>query len=225
MVSDSALSWPEDPVKLRPESLSLLQFLIAFIPFGLLLIGAFSPEVLGPLHLNETKATIWGTTVMLLAALSLSPFGVMSRRAANVAVLYWSFGLLIFLVHVYLTVFLIFHGPLDEFERQGPLLATTNFLVTAWWTLDVVLIWLIGYRSRGLARAHAAAQVFIFLVFADGLLARGGRVHILGIVFTATVLASLGAWLLALVSRHIQTNHRLSQSATVAMANPRVWQR
>jgi hypothetical protein len=220
MIPGSALSWFDDPViRFRPECLSLLQFLVAFIPFGLLLLGTFSPDALGLLHLNETKAAIWGTTAMLLGALSLSPFGTASRRIANVAMLYWSFGLLIFLVHVYLTVFVIFDGPVDAFDRQGRLIAIP-FLVTAWWTVDVVLIWLTGSWSRGLARAHDAGQVFIFLVFADGLLARSGRVHILGIAFTATVLDSLGAWLLAMLARHVQATHRPSQSAAVALAEP-----
>lgn len=164
--------------------------------FGLLLIAALSKPRLGPgLHLNEIRATLWATTVMLMAAMVLAPYSAWSRVIAHLSGLYWTFGLLMFLIHLYLGVFTAFDGFGDTVEGVGALAVGFTCLLIGWWCLDVALIWLFGYSRRGIRSVHNATQVFVFLVFAGGLISHTGPVQNLGLVFAMGVFASLAIWL------------------------------
>lgn len=188
---------------LRPNQVTLLQFSAVFIPFGLLLVFAMLwPEVTGALQLNRTKATIWCTSLILIPALALAPFRSASQPTTNLAVLFGLFAYLLFLVHAYLAVLIIFDGIADTWAQMGPLIAGTNFALVILWGLDLVLILSVSYPPRWLVIAHAAVQVFVFLVFAITLIAlRGGPVRGLGIVFTAALIASSGIRLLVRTRR------------------------
>ena len=164
--------------------------------FALLLIVALSKPRLGPgLQLNEIRATIWAATVMLMAAMVLAPYSAWSRVIANLSGLYWTFALLMFLVHLYLGVFTAFDGFGDTVERVGALAVGFTCLLIGWWCFDVVLIWVFGYSRRRVRPVHNATQVFVFLVFAGGLLSDSGPTQRLGLVFVMGVLASLAIWL------------------------------
>jgi hypothetical protein len=180
----------------RPRAVTLVQFSAAFIPFGALLAAALVwPETTDDLDLNRTIAAIWATTVLLDIALVIYPFRSVSQGVNNLASLFWTFAWILFLVHAYWAIFVIYHGVADTWNEMGPLIAGTNFFLTIWWTIDVLLVWAIGRERRWLTWAHVAARVFAFIVFAATLIfLRGGSARYLGIVFAATVL-------LALVSR------------------------
>ena len=67
-----------------PQDVTLGQFTAAFVPWGLLVVGALLwPELTQSLDLNRTKATIWATTILLIPALTLYPFRSASTRTAN----------------------------------------------------------------------------------------------------------------------------------------------
>jgi hypothetical protein len=182
-----------------PADITLPQFTAAFVAFGLLAVLALLwPEFTQALDLNRTKATIWATTLLLIPALVLYPFHTLSARIANLAHLFWTFAYLMFLLHAYWAVFVIFDGVADTFRQMGPLIASVNFLLLAWWGLDVLLLWTARSQTPRAARFQWATRVFTFLVFAITLIAlRGGSVRALGIVFAALVVVALAVRLWA----------------------------
>jgi hypothetical protein len=182
-----------------PADITLPQFTAAFVAFGLLAVLALLwPELTQALDLNRTKATIWATTLLLIPALVLYPFHTLSARIANLAHLFWTFAYLMFLLHAYWAVFVIFDGVADTFRQMGPLIASVNFLLLAWWGLDVLLLWTARSQTPRAARFQWATRVFTFLVFAITLIAlRGGSVRALGIVFAALVVVALAVRLWA----------------------------
>ena len=182
-----------------PADITLPQFTAAFVAFGLLAVLALLwPEFTQALDLNRTKATIWATTLLLIPALVLYPFHTLSARIANLAHLFWTFAYLMFLLHAYWAVFVIFDGVADTFRQMGPLIASVNFLLLAWWGLDVLLLWAARSQTPRAARFQWATRVFTFLVFAITLIAlRGGSVRALGIVFAALVVVALAVRLWA----------------------------
>ena len=182
-----------------PADITLPQFTAGFVAFGLLAVLALLwPELTQALDLNRTKATIWATTLLLIPALVLYPFHTLSARIANLAHLFWTFAYLMFLLHAYWAVFVIFDGVADTFRQMGPLIASVNFLLLAWWGLDVLLLWTARSQTPRAARFQWATRVFTFLVFAITLIAlRGGSVRALGIVFVALVVIALAVRLWA----------------------------
>jgi len=179
-----------------PNDITLPQFSAAFIPFGLLAIAALLyPEMLQnvALDLGRTKATILVTSVMLIPALVLYPFREVSQRVANSAHLYWSFAYLLFLLHAYWAVFVIFSGVANTFKQMGTVIASVNFLLLFWWGFEAILLWTARSTSPAAARFQIATRVFTFLVFAITLVfLRGGSVRTLGIIFiAAAVLAQI----------------------------------
>ena len=182
-----------------PADITLPQFTAAFVAFGLLAVLALLwPEFTQALDLNRTKATIWATTLLLIPALVLYPFHTLSARIANLAHLFWTFAYLMFLLHAYWAVFVIFDGVADTFRQMGPLIASVNFLLLIWWGLDVLLLWAARSQTPRAARFQWATRVFTFLVFAITLIAlRGGSVRALGIVFAALVVVALAVRLWA----------------------------
>jgi hypothetical protein len=180
-----------------PTGITLGQFTAAFVPFSLALsIALLWPETTLALDLNRTKATIWAASILLIPALSLYPFEALSTRVSNLAHLFWTFSYLIFLVHAYWAVFVIFDGVADTFKQMGTKIAGMNFLLLIWWGIEVLLLWTVRDRF---AVFQVATRVFVFLVFAVTLLVlRGsGAVRLLGIVFVAAVLGSLAVRFLA----------------------------
>jgi hypothetical protein len=182
-----------------PADITLPQFTAAFVAFGALAVLALLwPELTQTLDLNRTKATIWATTLLLIPALVLYPFHTLSARIANLAHLFWTFAYLMFLLHAYWAVFVIFDGVADTFRQMGPLIASVNFLLLVWWGLDVLLLWTARSQTPRAARFQWATRVFTFLVFAITLIAlRGGSVRALGIVFAALVVVALAVRLWA----------------------------
>lgn len=176
-----------------PHDVTLGQFTAAFVPWGL--FAAFAllwPETTQALDLNRTKATIWATSILLIPALMLFPFRSASTRTANLAHLYWTFAYLMFLVHAWWAVFVIFHGVRDTFVQMGTRIAGINFLLVLWWGLDVVLLWALMSYSPRMARFQWATRIFTFLVFALTLIVlRGGPARVLGYVFVAAVVLAL----------------------------------
>jgi hypothetical protein len=177
----------------RPHAVTLAQFSAAFIPFGVLLVAALMwPETTDAVDLNRTIASIWATTVLLGIALSVYPFGSISESTNNLASLYWTFAWILFLAHAYWAIFVIYDGVADTWNQMGPRIAGTNFFLTIWWSVDVLLVWTITRDPQWLTWAHIAARVFAFLVFAATLLfLRAGAARYLGVVFVVTALAAL----------------------------------
>ena len=197
------------PRKLRAiEPPTWLQLAAALAPFALLLIAGLVNPQFGPgLHFGAVRTTIWATVTLLLPALMLAPYSASSRVIANLSELYWTFGLIMFLIHLYFGVFTIFGGLADTLERVGAWSFGFNCFLIGWWCCDVVVTWLVGHSGHRIRLAHAAAQVFVFLVFAAGLVFHDGPVQKLGLLFVVGVLLSL-AIRLVLPDRPIQASSK-----------------
>src|SRR5579864_9399001 len=105
----------------RPARVTLGQFSIAFIPFGLLLtLALLWPESVGNLDVNRTKALIWPATALLAIALITYFYADRSASATNVSALFWSFACAAFLAHAFWATFLVFDGVADTFRKMGP---------------------------------------------------------------------------------------------------------
>jgi hypothetical protein len=116
-----------------PAGITLPQFTAAFVPFGIFAVSALLwPETTQALDLERTKATIWATSILLIPALVLYPFRMASAPVANLAHLYWTFAYLLFLIHAYWAVFVIFDGIVDTFKQMGAATAGANFLLVLW---------------------------------------------------------------------------------------------
>lgn len=176
-----------------PQEITLGQFTLVFVSWDLLAVGALMwPELTQSLDLNRTKATIWATSILLIPALTLYPFRSASTRIANLAHLYWTFAYLMFLLHAYWAIFVIFHGVRDTFAQMGIPIAGMNFLLLGWWGLDVALLWTVPSYSPRMDRFQRATRVFTFLVFALTLIVlRGGAARVLGYVFVGAVALAL----------------------------------
>ena len=154
-----------------PSSITLNQFTAAFFPFGVLLSAALLwPEKTETLDLDRTRATIWAASTLLIPAFALYPFAGLSMRVANLAHLFWTAAYLVFLVHAWWAVFIIFHGIADTFKEMGALIAGMNFLLVIWWGIEVLLLWTVRHTLNGFAVFQLATRIFVFLVFALTLL-------------------------------------------------------
>jgi hypothetical protein len=96
------------------------------------------------------------------------------------------------MVHFWYTAFVIFRGIGGTFHNMSHLIAATNFFLTGWWTVDVLLAWFASPEKRWVRVERAAAHAFIFLVFViTELFLRPTFVRYLGIALVACVAVSV----------------------------------
>lgn len=176
----------------RSEHISLGQFANVYVPFGLLVtLALLAPEQTQNPDLYRTKLTVWATTVLLIPSLCLFLFWGVSRSANNYWLLLWSFSFLSYLVHFYYGTFVVFDGFSDTFVKQGPLIAGSNFLLTFWWGIDVVLAWVSRSPPKWMWIQRVALHIFVFVVFVTAnVFLRGGTIRSLGIAFALIIALS-----------------------------------
>ena len=150
--------------------------------------------------------TIWVTLVLLIPAFC---FYIMRSPAttSDYWLLFWTASYLAYLLHFYWAVFVLFGGNFGEI-LNSPLGANANpekvvcnpipdFVLTAWWGVDVVLAWVLLYQgilanSRLVQLQRGALQIFTFVAFfgATVIAPKAGLIaHLLGLlmVLIATV--------------------------------------
>ena len=82
------------------------------------------------------------------------------------------------------------------YARQGPIIATSNFLDTAWWAFDLLLAWFVNSRARWIRVQRTLAHIYIpATFFVSAVVIKHGFVRALGIVMTLTMLVSIVVWL------------------------------
>jgi hypothetical protein len=144
--------------------------------------------------------TIWAAVILVTPALCFHIFS-RSDGANTYWRAFWTFALLMFLVHVYWAVYgtcggswyVVFHSkvatpqyPECVIENPGP-----DLFLTAWWTLDVVLAWLVTDNNLAVRVERGAVHVLAFVMFfgATVLAAKAEIVaRLLGIVMLLAVL-------------------------------------
>lgn len=174
---------------------TLGQFTAAFVPFGLLLVAALlGAEVGQNLLLTRIHTSSWVSLALFGVAFSVYLWPGDSPRRRNLWLLFWTFALLAYLVHFAYSLFGLYGGSLIAvWKSQRPLIAGSNFLVTGWWTLDVLLAWLRrGPRWRTLPRTLVQLLVLVTFVVSS-LVIFGGFVRIPAALLAAAVVVCLAA--------------------------------
>ena len=191
------------------RAIALSQITLVNVSAGLLIIWCMiAPELGGDLELGRTKLTIWATTFLLLPALGFWLFRTSSQGVANLAYLFWTGAWVLFALHAYWAVFIIFDGVADTFVQQGTVIAGGNFLLLGLWTLDVLMIWLLPARMQSFW-VQSIVRLIAFLIFAGTLVVlRGGAIQVLGFVFTGTlVIAALVRAIVQVPAHKLEAHH------------------
>jgi hypothetical protein len=175
----------------KPTSLTLAQITLVNVATGVLIIWTMiAPELGGSLEMGRTKLTIWATTFLLIPAIGLWLFRTADQSVANLAYFFWTGAWVLFVLHAYWAIFIIFDGIADTFVQQGTVIAGGNFLLLGIWTLDVLMIWLLPSRMQSYW-FQLGARLLAFLIVALTLVVlRGGAIQILGFVFTGTLVVA-----------------------------------
>ena len=186
-------STPEPPF----PRITLGQLAATFVPFAVLLFAALmGAEAAQNLTVTRVRTASWVSLAFFAVAFCLYLWPGDSPRRRSWWLLAWTFALLAYLVHFGYAFFGTHHGSLREvWQSQRPLIATSNFLVTFWWTADAALAWLRPAGSwRGVARTLIHLLIFVTF-FVSSVVLFGGVARYLGLALATAALISLGACL------------------------------
>ena len=175
--------------------ITLGQLTATFVPFGLLLsVALLGAEVSQNLLLARVRASSWVALALFGAAFCLYLWPGDSPRRRNLWLLFWTFAFLAYLVHFAYSVLGLYGGSLVAVWRsQRPLIAGSNFLVTGWWALDVLLAWL-RRAPKWRSVPRTVIHVIILVTFlVSSLVIFGGFVRIPAAVLAAAVVVCLAA--------------------------------
>ena len=174
--------------------ITLNDFCIAFVPFGLLLGAALlAAEATMDLGFYRTVYTIWATTALVTPALCAFALPGQSARKQNLWILFWTFSFIVYIVHAGYAVFSVYQGSAREFlAGQGTFPAIINVIFTAWWLLDVYLAWFHTADARWVRIERVVGHWFIGLTFfTSTVFLKHGFINVLGILMTLSVVICL----------------------------------
>ncbi|GLS15849.1 hypothetical protein [Hydrogenophaga electricum] len=147
--------------------------------------------------LHRTFFTIWASLLLAAPALALLPLASRSAVAARVWRICWTASLLVFAVHFYWAVVVIFGNDwqrvLNTPRVSAPRLDTVFAL---WWCVDVLLAWTVRPGALWVRVQRAGVHLLAFVLFFMEA-AREGELPVsraLGWGFTAVVVLGLVAW-------------------------------
>lgn len=176
------------------RKITLPEFANTFVPFAILVVLALmGAELAQNLVLFRTIYSIWVTMLFLIPALCLYILPNESASKTNYWLLCWSFGFLAYLVHFYYTVGVIFQWDIPAiYTEQGPVVATSNFIDTGWWGLDVILGWWVNPAPKWVKLQRVGAHIFIpATFFVSAVLIKTGTARALGLAMTIAILVCL----------------------------------
>lgn len=180
---------------LAPGRPTLGQWTALFPLFALGLAAAMLGAEIGP-NLLRTRihTTAWVSLGLAAVALTLYLWPGETIRRRNLWLLAWSFAAAAYLVHFGFSFLGLYHGSLKQlFAGQRVLIASSNLLVTVWWTADVILAW---RRSSARWRTWGRTAIHLLVLVTFGmssLVLFGGPVRILGYGLVAAVVVALAA--------------------------------
>jgi hypothetical protein len=159
-----------------------------FVPFALLLSAALlAAEQADSLDHARLLYSSWVSLVFATPALCLFLFP--STRNGEYELLAWTFSYFAYLVHFYYAFGVTYDFSVAKtYAGQGPVIATSNFALTALWTFDVAASWMAHQGARWREVVRTLARVFVFATFvASAVVIFGGFVRVLGIAMIAAV--------------------------------------
>src|SRR5581483_9541159 len=171
----------------QPRESILALWTFFFVPFAILLSAALLvPEVLTPggtpgLHwldhavgLDDPASSsvpadtpflaplravfcIWLATAMLIPAACLYILRGASAARGRFALLFGTLSYAAYMIFFYITAFVV--------PKTTWLVAAITFLLTAWWTVDMVVAWCADPEQRWVRQERALALTFIVVIF------------------------------------------------------------
>lgn len=173
----------------RPLSARLLPFTVPFVLFG---VGTAIVVVvsLTEQNLNVYRAKFAARLSLALAGLAFGAFVLGLRHPARWSLWRWSwtFGYLAQVIHFYYAVRAFHFSTHDIYLKQGAVVATSNFVVIAWWGLDVLLAWVGPRHNRAIHAERLVITVLTFVsFFTASVVFRTGFGQYLGIAMTVLV--------------------------------------
>jgi len=147
--------------------------------------------------LHRTFFTIWASLLLAMPALGLVWFNSSSKLAARGWLVFWSAAWLVFVVHFYWAVSVIFGNDWERIRHtarvSAPILDT---VFAVWWTLDVCLAWLLSASPWWVRVQRAGVHLLAFVLFFMGA-AREGELLTsrgLGWALAAVTACAMVAW-------------------------------
>jgi hypothetical protein len=119
------------------------QVAVSVVIFGVLLVVAFmEAQTRQNVLFHQVLNTVRVTMVLFGVATCLYVLPGDSQQKFSYWLLFWSLSFLSYLIHVYFSFVLYFHGSFSDFyTAQGAFVATTNLFISAWWLCDFILAW------------------------------------------------------------------------------------
>ncbi|MFP8777027.1 hypothetical protein [Hydrogenophaga sp. RWCD_12] len=213
-------SWNEDRATRRTDGMTavliaaaslLLVFLAAawtreWSLFSLSPPGGSAPDVLPGQRedLHRTFFTIWASLLLAAPALALLPLAGRSAIAARFWRICWTASLLVFAVHFWWAVVVLFGNDWSRVLHTPRVSAPRLDTVFAvWWCVDVLLAWTVRPDRVWVRLQRAGVHLLAFVLFFMGA-AREGELPVsraLGWSFSAVVALGLAAWALRRINR------------------------
>ena len=107
--------------------------------------------------------SIWVTMALMIPALCLYSLPKKTQTRANYWLLLWTFAYIAYLFHFYYAVMVHYHASIPEvFHQQGVKIAGSNFLVTFWWGIDVLLAWFVTADIKWIRIKSVYWQIFTY---------------------------------------------------------------
>jgi hypothetical protein len=139
---------------------------VTVLPTGVVLAAALvQPAWTSDPTLHRIINTIWLATILLIPALCLFALPKAADSRRQYALLLYTCAYAAYMAHFYYAVFVHFGGIRGTFEGMRPPIATTNFVLTGWWTLDLLIAWLVPPSAKWVRVERFAAMTFLYLVF------------------------------------------------------------
>ena len=135
------------------------------VPAAIALAAAVIEPARGPdPTLHRIINTIWLATILLIPALCLYAMPDTPGRR-RFALLFYTAAYAAYLAHFYYAVFIHFGGIHGTFLGMRKPIATTNFVLTGWWTVDLLIAWLAPLGMKLVRVERFLAMTFLYLVF------------------------------------------------------------
>jgi len=186
---------------MRPKT-TLTGITATFVPFAILLSAALlAAEQSSALDHARLLYTSWVS--LAFAAVALCLFVFPKTREGELELLTWTFSFAAYLVHFWYAFGLLYHASFAEtYEGQGPVIASSNFALTALWTVDVAAGWTAARDAAWHRVVRWIARVWVLVTFvASAVFIFSGFVNVLGIAMMVAVAACILVRIVDVVQR------------------------